>query len=70
VGRPADAITHLKQSLESDVDGSLRLQLGRAYQATGQTELAQAALKDYEEFRKAQGAGSETGGKGAIAPPR
>lgn len=52
-GRPADAIAELKQSLESDTDGSLRLQLGRAYQATGQTELARAALKDYEEFRKA-----------------
>jgi predicted Zn-dependent protease len=53
VGRPADAIPHLKQALPVDMDGSLRLQLARAYQAAGQTELAQAARKDYEEFRKA-----------------
>jgi predicted Zn-dependent protease len=68
VGRPGDAIPHLKQSLESDTDGSLRLQLGRAYQATGQGELARAALQDYEEFRKA--AQPETDAPDvAITPP-
>jgi len=61
------AITEtLKQSLESDTDGSLRLQLGRAYQATGQTELARAALKDYEEFRRAA-AGPPA--EPAVTPP-
>jgi len=70
-GRPADAVAELKQSLESDTDGSLRLQLGRAYQATGQTELARAALKDYEEFRKAAAApGAEPPADGAITAPR
>lgn len=70
VGRPADAIPHLKQSLESDADGSLRLQLGRAYQATGQVELAQAALRDYEEFRKSMKAETESAPDTAITAPR
>ena len=70
VGRPADAIPHLKQSLESDADGSLHLQLGRAYQATGQTELARAALKDYEDFRKSMKADTESAPDTAITAPR
>ena len=69
-GRPGDAIPHLKQSLESDVDGSLRLQLGRAYQATGQAELARAALEDYEEFRKAAPPGAPEDPAAAITAPR
>jgi predicted Zn-dependent protease len=70
LGRPADAIPHLKQSLESDTDGSLRLQLGRAYQATGQAELAREALKDYEEFRKAAQPDAESQAEPAITAPR
>lgn len=66
VGRPAEAIPHLQQSLPADVDGSLRYQLARAYQATGQAERAQAALKDYEEFRQAVQAGASTQ---ALTPP-
>ena len=69
-GRPADAIAELKQSLESDTDGSLRLQLGRAYQATGQTELARAALKDYEEFRKAAQPEAGPPAEAPITAPR
>ena len=39
-GRAADAIPHLKQALPADVDGSLRYQLARAYQAAGQADEA------------------------------
>jgi predicted Zn-dependent protease len=53
VGRAADAIPHLKQALPADEDGSLRYQLARAYQSTGQTEQARLALADYEQFRSA-----------------
>jgi len=70
LGRPADAIPHLKESLESDTDGSLRLQLGRAYQATGQAALARAALQDYEEFRKAAQPEAEPPADAAITAPR
>jgi predicted Zn-dependent protease len=66
VGRPADAIPHLQQALPADTDGSVRFQLARAYQAAGQTERAAAALKDYEEFRKAAQAASEAAGPGAA----
>jgi tetratricopeptide (TPR) repeat protein len=70
VGRAADAIPHLRQALAADVDGSLRLQLARAYQAAGQSEQAQVALKDYEEFRKAAAPDAESGGQpSAITPP-
>ena len=70
VGRPADAIPHLEQALTADQDGSLRYQLARSYQATGRTDDARRALADYEEFRKAVGAGAEAGGQGvAITPP-
>lgn len=70
VGRAADAITHLKQALPADVDGSLRYQLARSYQATGQAEQARLALQDYEEFRKSSLAGSEPSDEAAITPPR
>jgi predicted Zn-dependent protease len=70
VGRAADAITQLKQALPADVDGSLRYQLARAYQANGQAEEARQALQDYEEFRKSSLAGPEPGDEAAITPPR
>lgn len=70
VGRHADAIPHLRNALPADTDGSLRLQLGRAYQATGQTEAARAALADYETFRKARQADEEREREGsALTPP-
>ncbi len=70
VGRPADAIPHLEQALAADQDGSLRYQLARSYQASGRGDDARRALADYEEFRKAVGAGSEAQGQGVeITPP-
>jgi tetratricopeptide (TPR) repeat protein len=68
-GRSAEAIPHLQKSLPADADGSLRLQLGRAYQATGQAEQARRALKDYEEFRKQLQADAETEREGAALTP-
>ena len=70
VGRAADAIPHLKEALSADTDGSLHYQLARSYQAIGQTQQAQLALRDYEEFRKAAPAGPEAYGQGVpITPP-
>jgi predicted Zn-dependent protease len=68
VGRPAEAIPQLEKALPADVDGSLRLQLARAYQAAGKAEAARAALKDYEEFRR-KAAEPEDGGDGKGGPP-
>jgi predicted Zn-dependent protease len=69
VGRPAEAIPRLQQALPADADGSLRYQLARSYQAAGQAEQAQAAMKDYEAFRAALQATSLGGSPAAITPP-
>ena len=69
-GRAADAVPHLKQALAADTDGSLRYQLARCYQAIGQTEKAELALKDYEEFLKATQPGPGANAQDAtITPP-
>jgi predicted Zn-dependent protease len=52
VGRRADAIPHLKAALAIDEDGSLHYQLARAYQVTGQAELAKQTLSDSERHQK------------------
>jgi predicted Zn-dependent protease len=53
VGRQAAAIPHLQAALSIDEDGSLRYQLARAYQATGQAELAKKTLEDSAQRQKA-----------------
>ena len=53
VGQPASAIPHLEAALPIDEDGSLRYQLARAYQATGQPELSRKTLAEYEQRQKA-----------------
>ena len=53
VGQPSAAIPHLEVALPLDDDGSLRYQLARAYQATGQAEGAKKTLEDYQQRQKA-----------------
>jgi tetratricopeptide (TPR) repeat protein len=50
LGNFAEAIRHLESALDSDDDGSLHYQLARAYQATGATEKARAAMAAYQEI--------------------
>jgi len=52
-GQPAEAIPHLKAALPIDQDGSLRYQLSRAYQSTGQPDLAKKTLEEYQALQKA-----------------
>ena len=52
-GKPAAAIPHLLAALPIDQDGSLRYQLSRAYQATGQADLAKTTLEEYQARQKA-----------------
>lgn len=68
LGRPAEAVAHLQQGLSADVDGSLRYQLARAYQATGRLDEARAALEDYERFRKSRTEG-DAEDRAEITPP-
>ena len=70
VGRAVDAIAHFKKALSADVDGSLRYQLARSYQSTGQAEQARLALEDYEDFRKTFPADAQTGDEAPITAPR
>jgi tetratricopeptide (TPR) repeat protein len=59
-GKAAEAIPHLKAALATDTDGSLHYQLARAYQTTGQAELAQRMLTQYQRMQKAAAAETET----------
>ncbi len=52
LGEAAKAIPHLKAALSSDEDGSLHFQLSRAYQRTGQEQLAKEALAKYQQITK------------------
>ena len=52
-GKYTDAIPLLEEQLESDTDGSLHMQLARAYLGTGQREKATALMARSEELRKA-----------------
>jgi len=51
-GKPVEAIPHLKAALPTDDDGSVHYQLARAYQATGQTELAKPVIADYQRIQR------------------
>lgn len=52
-GQAAEAIPHLKAALPLDTDGSLHFQLSRAYQSTGEPELARQMLQEYQRLRQA-----------------
>ena len=70
LGRPQQAIPHLKAALPIDDDGNVHYLLARAYQTSGRADLAKAAIKDYQEI--AQSAKSEeeaTQQEVEITPP-
>lgn len=48
----AEAIPYLKKALTMDDDGSLHYSLARAYRAAGQTQLANAAMQEYQKIQK------------------
>jgi tetratricopeptide (TPR) repeat protein len=52
LGQAEKAIPHLRAALPADDDGSLHYQLGRAYQAHGERELARAMFKEYQETQQ------------------
>ncbi len=52
IGRGELAVPHLKAALPIDKDGGLHYQLARAYQSSGQQELARQILEKYQEIRK------------------
>ena len=52
LGEAAKAIPHLKSALITDEDGSLHYQLARAYQSTGEGELAKRTRQKYQQIQK------------------
>lgn len=50
-GKPDLAIPHLKTAIASDQDGNAHFQLFRAYKLTGNNQLANQALQEYQKFR-------------------
>lgn len=70
VGKTMEAIPHLKAALATDKDGSLHYQLARAYQVTGQPELAKQSLAEYQRIqRSAEQARQATEKEVEITPP-
>jgi predicted Zn-dependent protease len=70
IGDAQKALPHLKAALPIDEDGSLHYQLARAYQSSGQAELAKSVLKDYQEIVKASAAEDlATAQEVQISPP-
>ncbi|MGC9997876.1 MAG: tetratricopeptide repeat protein [Terriglobia bacterium] len=69
-GQPANAIPHLRAALPIDEDGTLHYQLGRAYQAHGDRDLARDMLKAYQEMQtKDQESKKDVEKNVAITPP-
>ena len=70
MGQAERAIPHLRAALASDEDGSVHYQLGRAYQAHGDRELARNMFKQYQEAKQKNEAESQAVEKEvSIAPP-
>jgi predicted Zn-dependent protease len=68
-GQVSKAITHLKAAMAGDEDGSVHFQLLRAYQLTGQTDLAKSALAEYQEARRSAEARKRLEEGGEIMQP-
>jgi Flp pilus assembly protein TadD len=64
-GNAAEAIPHLKLALSSDHDGTVHYQLAQAYRTTGQIELANKMLKDYQSLQRSAAAQDEASKKDA-----
>ncbi len=54
MGESKQALPHLKAALPIDNDGSIHYQLARAYQSSGQPELARTMLQQYQKIHNAR----------------
>ena len=69
-GNFAGAIPLLEPQLASDSDGSLHVQLARAYAGVGEKEKAAALLKRSEEIQRETQARGAAAGQQTITPPK
>jgi predicted Zn-dependent protease len=70
VGNHTAAIALLEDLIADDIDGSLHLQLARAYSATGQRDKAAPMLTRSEELRKADEERRAATAKNVITAPK
>ncbi|HSD27311.1 MAG TPA: tetratricopeptide repeat protein, partial [Vicinamibacteria bacterium] len=69
-GQAARAVPHLEAALPTDDDGSLHLQLARAYRETGRPDEATRTLASFQDLRQANKARLESDKEEfAITPP-
>jgi hypothetical protein len=68
-GRPSDAIPHFQVALGADVDGSVHLQLAKAYERTGQIALAKRTREQFEAAARHKIASKKDDDDAEIAPP-
>ena len=68
VGRGQEAVPHLEKALAVDEDGSLHLQLARAYRAAGRSADAERTLAQWERLRKARDEPTAPGAR-PLTPP-
>ncbi len=66
----AAAIPLIEPLLDGDQDGSLHVQLARAYTGVGQRERAEALLKRSQELQRAAQERNAAAGQRAITPPK
>jgi tetratricopeptide (TPR) repeat protein len=66
-GQADKAIPHLEAALATDEDGSLRFQLARAYQTTGQADRAREMRQEFQEIQQSQDRAQEE--ELALTPP-
>lgn len=69
-GEFASAIPLIEPQLEGDADGSLHVQLARAYTGVGQKEKAEVLLKRSEELQRAAQERNAEAAKRTITPPK
>jgi len=70
LGQAGRAIPHLQAALSLDDDGSLHYELGRAYQANGQVELARQTLEQYQKIHNLEEAEKQSLNRDIqITPP-
>lgn len=70
IGNHKDAIPLLEEQLQTDTDGSLHMQLARAYVAIGQPDKAQPLLARSEELRKADEERRAESARRVISAPK
>jgi len=66
----AAAIPLLELEIPDDTDGSIHVQLARAYKGAGNDEKAAQLLARSQELQRASQARSATAGQRAITPPK